>query len=89
MTVVTVELDQVTLATLNARGVARRDLSKAVNQAVLIAYPNDDVAIDVAIAAEFSETRMGVTGEDALAWLNSLDQPQPLSKPIPHFIVKA
>ena len=82
-----IELDEVVFATLIAKGIDPAHMSKAVNEAVMYTYGREeDIAIDLAIAAKFRENRMGITGEEAIAWLGSFDTPNPLPTPKPHYI---
>ena len=87
MSVLSVELDEAVIATLEASGLARSDMAKAVNEAVWFAYGGDpDVSIDLKIAADFDQNRIGVTGDEAIAWLKSMDTQSLLPTPKPHFI---
>jgi hypothetical protein len=87
MSVLSVELNEVAVATLTASGLAMSDMAKAVNEAVWFAYGGDpDVSIDLKIAAEFDQNRIGVTADEAIAWLESMDTQNPLPTPKPHFI---
>jgi hypothetical protein len=89
MSVLSVELNEVAVATLTASGLAKSEMAKAVNEAVWFAYGGDpDVRIDLKIAADFDQNRMGVTGDEAIAWLESMDTQNPLPTPKPHFILR-
>jgi hypothetical protein len=87
MSVFSIDLDEATVATLTARGLLTSELPKAIQDAVWFTYGGDpDVQIDLDIAADFARNRMGVTGEEALNWLQSVGTSQPLPTPKAHFI---
>jgi hypothetical protein len=89
MQAVTIELDEETLAKLTARGLPNGGLSEAVREAVWFACGDDpNVLIDHEIAAEFNQTRIGVTGDEVIGYLHSLGTANPLDVPKPHHIAR-
>jgi hypothetical protein len=90
MSVLSIDLDESTVATLTALGLLENELSQAVHDAVWFTYgSNPDVQIDLDIAAEFDESRIGVTGEEALAWLESVGTSKALPIPKPRSISRS
>lgn len=87
MSAISIELDATTVTTLKHLGLDEGSMTKAVRDAVWFAYGDDpNVEIDLDIADEFERTRMGVTGGETIAWLQSLSTATPLDPPEPHFI---
>jgi hypothetical protein len=87
MSAVSVDLDAATVRTLKSRGLEERGMAQAVRDAIWFTYGDDpSVEIDLEIAAEFERTRIGVSGEDAIAWLESLDTSAPLPRPKSRFL---
>lgn len=87
MAPVSVELDPTTVTTLKHHGLSEANMAEAVRDAVWFTYGDDpSVEIDLEIAEEYERTRIGVTGEETIAWLQSLGTSKPLLRPKPHFI---
>jgi hypothetical protein len=87
MAAILVELDPITVTTLKHHGLREESMADAVRDAVWFTYGDDpNVEIDIEIAEEFERNRIGVTGEETIAWLQSLGTSAPVAPPKLHFI---